>query len=253
MQLSGNTIFITGATSGIGRGLAEAFHRLGNQVIISGRRKALLEEVTAANPGMQGIELDITSIESIKAVSAWLKSAHPKLNVLINNAGLMPFDNPGGAMDDAVTLNILATNLLGPIRMTAELIEHLKAQPSSTIIHNTSVVAFMPLAGNAVYSAGKAALHSYTQSQRFALRDTNVKVIEIAPPWVNTDLIYKSGDPRAMPLDDYIEDTMRQLGTDEQEIIVDGIRALRDNPGTGEYTLIAGFNQMLVNDPIPVG
>jgi uncharacterized oxidoreductase len=253
MQLSGNTIFITGATSGIGRGLAEALHRLGNQVIISGRRKALLDEVTAANPGMQSIELDIASPESIKSVATWLMASHPKLNVLINNAGLMPFDNPGAVMDDAVSINILTTNLLGPIRMTSELIEHLKAQPAATIIHNTSVVAFMPIAGNAVYSAGKAALHSYTQSQRFALRDTPVKVVEIAPPWVNTDLIYKSGDPRAMPLDAYIEDTIRQLGTDEEEIIVDGIRELRNNPGTGEYTLIAGFNQMLVDDPIPVG
>lgn len=253
MQLSGNTIFITGATSGIGRGLAEAFHRLGNQVIISGRRKALLDEVTAANPGMQGIELDITSPESIKSVSEWLMSTHPTLNVLINNAGLMPFDDPATEIDDAVSLTILTTNLLGPIRMTSALIEHLKAQPSAAIIHNTSVVAFMPLAGNAVYSASKAALHSYTQTQRFALRDTSVKVIEIAPPWVNTDLIYKSGDPRAMPLETYIEDTMRQLGTDEEEIIVDGIRALRDNPGSGEYALIASFNQSLVDNPIPVG
>lgn len=253
MKLSGNTVFITGATSGIGRGLAEALHCLGNQVIISGRRKHLLDEVTAANPGMQGIELDITSPDSIASVASWLKTNHPTLNVLINNAGLMPFDDPASVIDDAVTLNILTTNLLGPIRMTSALIEHLKAQPSATIIHNTSVVSFMPLAGNAVYSAGKAALHSYTQTQRFALRDTSVEVIEIAPPWVDTDLIHKSGDPRAMPLDAYIEDTIRQLGAGEQEIIVDGIRALRDNPGTGEYKLIAEFNQMLVDNPIPVG
>lgn len=253
MRLSGNTIFITGATSGIGRGLAEAFHRLGNQVIVSGRRKALLDEVTTANPGMQGIELDITSPASIQAAAEWLKTNHPTLNVLINNAGVMPFDDPASAIDDTMMQNVVATNLYGPIRMTSALIEQLKQQPSATIIHNTSVVAFMPLAANAVYSAVKAGLHSYTQTQRFALRDTSVRVIEIAPPWVNTDLIYKSDDPRAMPLEAYIQDTMRQLGTDAEEIIVDGIRALRDNPGTGEYTLIAQFNQSLVENPIPVG
>lgn len=252
MNLSGNTIFITGATSGIGRGLAEAFHKLGNTVIISGRRKALLEEVTKANPGMQAIELDITDLASIKSVADWLKKAHPTLNVLINNAGLMPFDDPASPMDDAQMQKIITTNFFGPIRMTSALIDQLKAQPSSTLIHNTSVVSFMPLAANAVYSAGKAALHSYTQTQRFALRNTSVKVLEIAPPWVNTDLIHKGDDPRAMPLDAYIADTMRQLGTDEQEIIVDAIRDLRNNPGTGEYKLIAEFNEYLVENPIPV-
>jgi uncharacterized oxidoreductase len=252
MKLTGNTIFITGATSGIGRGLAEAFHRLGNQVIISGRRKELLEEVTVANPGMQAIELDIADPASIKSVADWLKNAHPSLNVLINNAGLMPFDDPSGVMDDEQMQKIIVTNFFGPIRMTSALIDVLKAQPSSTVIHNTSVVSFMPLATNSVYSAGKAALHSFTQTQRFALRKTSVEVIEIAPPWVNTDLIYKSGDPRAMPLDDYVNDTMRQLGTDEQEIIVDAIRDLRDNPGTGEYKLIAEFNEYLAEHPIPV-
>lgn len=253
MKMTGNTIFITGSTSGIGRGLAEAFHKLGNKVIIAGRRKALLDEVTAANPGMESISFDVTDLASIEAAARELISRFPTLNVLINNAGIMPFDDASGAIDDSVSQSILTTNLLGPIRMTSALIEQLKSQPESVIINNTSVLAYVPLAGNAVYSASKAALHSYTLSQRFMLRDTSVRVQEIAPPWVDTDLIHKAGDPRAMPLDAFIAETMEKLATDDPEIVVDAIKAIRDNPGANEHALIHGFNLSLIENPIPVG
>lgn len=252
MQLTDNTIFITGSTSGIGRALAEKFHALGNQVIIAGRRKALLDEVTAANPGMASIQLDITDPASIQAAADELTSRFPKLNVLINNAGIMPFDDASTAIDDAVSQSILTTNLLGPIRMSSALVEHLKAQPRSTIINNTSVLAYVPLAGNAVYSASKAALHSFTLSQRFMLRDTSVRVQEIAPPWVNTDLVGKSEDPRAMPLDAFIAETLDKLAGDDEEIVVDMIAALRDNPGADEHALVNAFNEDMAANPIPV-
>jgi uncharacterized oxidoreductase len=252
MQLTDNTIFITGGTSGIGRGLAEAFHKLGNQVIISGRRKALLEEVTAANPGMKAIELDINNPASIQSAANTLIRDYPTLNVLINNAGIMPFDNAAAVIDDHVSQAILTTNLLGPIRMTSALIEHLKRQPRATIIHNTSLLAFLPLAFSAVYSASKAALHSYALSQRFMLRDTSVRVQEIAPPWVNTDLIKKSDDPRAMPLDAFITETMAGLATDVEEVVVEAVLAVRDNPGANEHALINAFNADLLANPVPV-
>lgn len=252
MNLTGNSIFITGGGSGIGRALAEAFHRLGNQVIISGRRAELLDRVTAANPGMASIVLDITDPASIDAAARRLVRDFPALNILVNNAGIMPFDDPSAVIDDDVARTLIDTNLLGPIRMTSALIEHLKAQPSATIIHNTSVLAYVPIATNAVYSATKAALHSYALSQRFMLRDTSVRVQEIAPPWVDTDLIYKSGDPRAMPLDAFIEETMRGLATDAEEVIVEAIRPLRDNPGADEHALINDFNQSIADNPIPV-
>jgi uncharacterized oxidoreductase len=253
MQLTNNTLFITGGASGIGRGLAEAFHKLGNKVIIAGRRKALLDEVIAANPGMEGLELDINDRDSIDTVAKTLISRYPTLNVLINNAGIMPFDDAAGHIDDATMVGTITTNLMGPIRLTSALIEHLKSQPRAVIINNTSVLAFVPLAGNAVYSATKAALHSYSLSQRFMLRDTSVTVQEIAPPWVNTDLIHKSDDPRAMPLDAFIEETMRGLATEVPEVVVEAIRPLRDNPGSQEHALIHGFNQSVVDNPIPVG
>jgi uncharacterized oxidoreductase len=252
MKLTENTIFITGGASGIGRGLAEAFHRLGNQVVIGGRRKALLDEVTAANPGMASIVFDVADPASIDAAAATLMARHPALNVLVNNAGIMPFDDAGAVVHDEVTRAIIDTNLLGPIRLTSALIEHLKRQPRATIIHNTSVLAYVPLAVTAVYSATKAALHSYAMSQRFMLRETGVRVQEIAPPWVDTDLVKKSGDPRAMPLDVYIAETMSKLAGDAEEVIVDAIVPLRANPGPNEHAMFNGFNEALIANPIPV-
>ncbi|WP_312994061.1 SDR family NAD(P)-dependent oxidoreductase [Achromobacter animicus] len=252
MQLTQNTIFITGGTSGIGRALAVAFHDLGNKVIIAGRRQALLDEIAAAHPGIEGIQLDISDAQDIDRVAKTLIAKYPSLNVLINNAGIMPFDDPSSQVDDAVSQRILETNLLGPIRLTSALIDHLKAQPRATIIHNTSMLAYVPIATNAVYSASKAALHSYALSQRFMLRDTTVTVQEIAPPWVDTDLIKKSGDPRAMPLDTFIAETMQKLATDVPEVLVDAIRDLRDNPGSNEHAFVNAFNQSLVDNPIPV-
>ncbi|MEH6437047.1 SDR family oxidoreductase [Massilia sp. DD77] len=251
MQLTDNTILITGGASGIGRGLAEAFHKLGNTVIIAGRRKSLLDEVTQANPGMHAIELDIASPASIVRAAAQLTKDFPALNVLINNAGIMPFDDAAGEIDEETMLATIDTNLLGPIRMTSALVGHLKQQPRATIINNTSVLAYVPLAATAVYSATKAALHSYTLSQRFMLRDTSVRLQEIAPPWVNTDLIVKSDDPRAMPLAAFIEQTMAALASDKEEIVVESALPMRNNAGPNEHQLVNEFNAYIAANPIP--
>jgi len=252
MKLTDNTIFITGGTSGIGRAMAEKFHQLGNQVIISGRREVLLQEVTAASPGMDYVVLDVTRADSIQAAAQSVLERYPALNVVINNAGIMPFDNAAGELDDAPAGALLHPNTPGPVRVSAAFIEHLKQQPDAVLINNSSVLAFLPLATNALYSATKAAIHSYTLSQLFLLRDTGVQVIEISPPWVDTDLIYKSGDPRAMPLDAFISETFEKLGTDTIEAIVDRVLPVRDNPGANEHTLVNQFNQSVADNPIPV-
>ena len=150
MNLTGNTIFITGGGSGIGRGLAEALHKRGNHVIISGRRKNRLAETTRANPGMQSVELNVEDPASIAAVAKKLIAEYPKLNVLISNAGIMQIDDASGVVDEGVLVSTITTNLMGPIRITSALIEHLKKQDAATVINVSSVLGFVPLAMSAV-------------------------------------------------------------------------------------------------------
>jgi len=203
-----NTIVITGGGSGIGRALAEAFNKRDNQVIISGRRKERLQATIDANPGMAYVELDIDDPKSIEAAVSKLMTEFPSLNVLINNAGIMLTDGAYEAIDDELLTSTVTTNLLGPIRVTSALIGHLKTRPDAVIANVTSVLGFVPMAVTSVYSATKAALHSYTLSQRYRLRGTGVRVIEIAPPWVRTELLNSSEEERAMPLDEFIEEAM---------------------------------------------
>jgi len=249
MNLKGNTIFITGGGSGIGRGLAEALHAKGNKIIISGRRKNVLEGVTKANSGMEFVELDIENPKSIASVTASLVKKYPKLNVLINNAGIMKPDAVQGVVDDSVISSIVTTNLLGPIRMTSALIEHLKSQPKAYVINVTSGLAFVPLAMTATYSATKAALHSFSLSQRYLLKDTNVKVLELAPPYVQTELLgaQQASDPRAMPLKDFIDETIRVLGTDANEVLVERVGFLRNGAGANDNDATAKLNDMFAS------
>ena len=247
MKLTGNTIFITGGGSGIGRSLAEALHKLGNKVIISGRRKSNLDATTQANPGMQSVELDIADSASIAAAAKRLTVDYPSLNVLINNAGVMLIDDVAGKIDDQLLTSTVATNLLGPIRLTSALLEHLKKQAKATIIYNTSALAFVPLALTAVYSSTKAALHSYVLSQRYKLKGTSVSVLEMAPPWVQTDLLNSNDEPRAMPLKKFIEETIAVLGTDAEEILVEQAKPFRNNPGPNESALVTQFNDTMIS------
>jgi uncharacterized oxidoreductase len=246
MNLTGNTVFITGGGSGIGRALAEALHKRGNQVIISGRRKGHLEATTKANPGMASVELNVEDPKSIATVTKKLIADFPKLNVLINNAGVMQVDDAAGAIDDELLVSTVTTNLLGPIRLTSALIEHLKKQKAAAVIYNTSVLAYVPLAMTAVYSSTKAALHSYTLSQRYKLKDTSVSVVEIAPPWVQTDLLGSNNEPRAMPLAEFIAETIKVLGTDAQEVLVERAKPLRNNPGPNEGPFVTQFNDSMM-------
>lgn len=249
MKLTENTILVTGGGSGIGRGIAEAFHRLGNKVIIAGRRGELLREVAAANPGMDYITLNIADPADISRVAAEVIRRHPKLNVLFNNAGIMRYDDVTAPVDEALMVETVTTNLYGPIRLTGALIGHLKKQPRAVVLNNSSVLGFTPLAASAIYSATKAALHSYTLSLRYKLRGTSVTVQEVAPPWVNTDLVGKTVDPRAMPLAAFVEQTMAELATDAPEAVVSGARMVRDNAGPKEHAFVEQLNDMLSQPP----
>lgn len=251
MQLTGNTVLVTGGGTGIGRGLAEAFHRLGNNVIIAGRRLETLEEVAKANPGMQYLSLDQGDAADIRRFAIDLKDNHLDVNVLINNAGIQWVENlvTGGPGRAEQTINI---NLLGPIRLTAALLHALLGKPRATIINVTSGLAFMPSALTPTYCATKAAMHSYTQSLRFQLRDSDVQVIEIVPPRVQTALQGRRGfDPRGMPLDEFIAETMTLLQTkpEAEEIIVERAKGFRFAERDGAYDEIySAFNEKMVAD-----
>jgi uncharacterized oxidoreductase len=241
MNLSGNTILITGGGSGIGRGLAESFHALGNQVVIAGRRKHALDETTAANPGMKSITLDIENPSAIRALAAQVAAEFPSLNVLVNNAGIMRRENLLAQQPDLADAEaIVATNLLGPIRLTAALLPLLQKQPRSTIVNVSSGLAFLPLALTPTYCATKAAIHSYSLSLRYQLRSTTTEVLEIIPPYVATNLMDGASNPRAMPLGQFIAEVMEILKTQPTppEICVENVKALRFATENGKFDAI---------------
>ncbi len=241
MRLTSNTILITGGTSGIGRALAEGFHQRGNQVIIAGRRQALLNEITAAHPGMRGVQLDVEDPRAVDAFAARIREQFPELNVLINNAGISRREDlTADTIDLSVARSIIHTNIIGVLHLTAALLPILKQQPNSTIITTSSGLAFVPRAVFPTYCASKAFLHSWLQSLRFQLRETSVEVLELAPPYVQTELAGPSQatDPDAMPLGDYIAEVMQVLSDPDPshgEILVKRVRALRWAEKNGNY------------------
>jgi uncharacterized oxidoreductase len=232
VKTTDNTILITGGGSGIGRALAEAFHRLGNQIIIAGRDQKALDETTAANPGMKSLTLDVSDPKSIQSFGASAPKDYPSLNVLINNAGIMRPENLGEAPNNLPTAEKeITTNLLGPIRLTAALLPSLRKQPRATIMNVSSGLAFVPLTMTPTYCATKAAIHSYTQSLRYQLRSTNIEVIELIPPYVQTTLMgdRQAEDPKAMPLNEFVKEVMDILRSQPQtqEICVKRVYPLR--------------------------
>ncbi len=244
MQLTGNTILITGGTSGIGRALAELFHQRGNQVIIAGRRQDLLDEITAAHHGMRGMRLDVEDSRAVGLLARQVQEQFPELNVLINNAGISrPEDLTAHTVDLSVARSIIQTNIVGVLQVTAALLPTLKQQPASTIITTTSGLAFLPLARSPAYCASKAFLHSWLQSLRVQLRKTSVEVLELVAPYVQTELSGRSQatDSNAMPLADYVAEVMRMLGDPipaNGEILAHRAKALRWAERNGDYEQI---------------
>ena len=241
MKMTGNTILITGGTSGIGRALAEAFHDRGNRVIVTGRRQALLDQIIAERPGLIGLPLDLDDPASLPHLSAEVRVRFPELNVLIANAGISRPENmtiEGWSTADAQA--IVETNILGVLRVTAAFLPLLKRRPNATIMATSSNLAFVPRADFPAYCASKAFLHSWLQSLRHQLRKIPVEVLELAPPYVQTGLTgaQQASDARAMALDAYIAEVMQLLELrvhPRDEVLVERDRARRWAERDGRY------------------
>ncbi|KKK06776.1 SDR family oxidoreductase [Micromonospora sp. HK10] len=239
MNISGNTVFIPGSTSGIGLALALALHAKGNTVIVGGRRADLLARIAAEHPGIDTVEIDTADPASIDAAAKQVLARHPDLDVLITMAGIMRVEDwhrPETFLASAEAT--VTTNLLGPIRLIAAFVEHLRTRPDATIVTVSSGLAFTPLKATPSYNASKAAIHMLSESLRLQLADTTVKVVELEPPAVRTALLPgQETSEFAMPLDEFVAEVMTLLEAqpDAREIQVERVKFLRYGEARGDY------------------
>ncbi|MEU1730864.1 SDR family NAD(P)-dependent oxidoreductase [Streptosporangium sp. NPDC020145] len=239
MNISGNTVFIPGSTSGIGLALALELEARGNKVIVGGRRVDVLERIAAEHPGVDTVRIDTADPASIESAAKEVLAGHPDLNVLITMAGIMRVEDwhrPETFLASAE--EIITTNVLGPIRLIAAFVEHLREQPDATIVTVSSGLAFAPLRATPSYNASKAAIHMLSESIRLQLADTNVKVVELEPPAVRTALLPGQEDSDfAMPLDEFVTEvvTLFRDQPDAREIQVERVKFLRYGEARGDY------------------
>src|SRR5215469_564448 len=239
MDLSGNTVFIPGSTSGIGLALALELQSRGNTVIVGGRRTDLLERIAAEHPGIDTVRIDTADPASIEFAAKEVLARHPDLNVLVPMAGIMRIEDwrqPESFLASAES--VITTNVLGPIRMIAAFIEHLRAQPDATIVTVSSGLAFAPLKVTPSYNASKAAIHMLSESLRLQLAGTSVKVTELVPPSVRTSLLPgQENSEFAMPLEEFVTEVLALLRAqpDAREIQVERVKFLRYGEARGDY------------------
>ena len=237
MKTTGNTIFVTGGTSGLGLGLALRWHDLGNKVIIGGRRKDLLDRIAAEHRGIDTVVLDVDDPASISAAYDEVTTRYPDLDAVLTMAGIMRPENLLDPEHLATAEATITTNLLGTIRTLTYFAPYLATKENATILTVSSGLAFVPLTLTPTYNATKAAIHSYTQSLRIQLAGTGVQVIELVPPAVRTALMGQQDDERAMPLEEYLSETMSILTAQPEvtEVTVRRVGFLRDAEREGRY------------------
>ena len=248
MNISNNTILITGGTSGIGLALADALHLAGNRVIVAGRDEAKLKKTGEEHPGLEVIALDLGSATSIQAAAQQVITSYPGLNMLINNGGIQIVENLFEEPFDLSSMRAeVSVNLVGQITLITALLPMLRKQARSTIMNVTSGLAFVPMNAVPTYCATKAAMHSYTVSLRYQLRTTTTQVIELIPPQVQTNL--RPGyadDPRAMPLAEFVTEVMGILEAEPEvtEVVVERCKPIRFASERGTFDqMFAALNQ----------
>lgn len=243
MDIAGNVIFIPGATSGIGLALAVRFKDAGNTVIVGGRRRELLQQLRDEH-GFDTVASDTTDPASILAARDDVLARHPDVNVLIAMAGVMIAEDVRSAdfLQDAE--RTIATNILGPVRLVAAFTEHLQTRPASTIMTVSSGLAHVPLAPTPTYNGSKAFIHLYSETIRLQLAGTSVRVIELVPPGLRTELMPGQSQIEAfLPLEDYIDETMALLEAqpDATEILVERVKPLRFAEANGAYAQVTAL------------
>lgn len=210
---------ITGGASGIGLALAERFLKAGSEVIVCGRREEKLEEAKRLHPGLHTRVCDVAQEWDRKTLFEWIIREFPKLNVLVNNAGIQ---RRGKFTEDTESWEVrrqeIAINVEAPIHFSALFIPHLKQQPTAAIINVSSGLAFTPATFASVYSATKAAVHSFTMTLRHELANTSIEVIEIVPPAVNTDLGGVGIHTMGAPVDEFADNIMQRIAAGELEV-----------------------------------
>jgi uncharacterized oxidoreductase len=218
MERSGNTILVTGGASGIGLALARRWADRGNEVIICGRREDKLAEAKADMLNVHTRVCDVALPGERENLAEWVKVEFPNLNVLVNNAGIQRRVDLTGSENWANTASEIAINLEAPIHLTRLFYPHLASRPSASIVNVTSGLAFVPLASVPVYCATKAALHSFTMSLRWQMRDTNVDVVEVIPPAVDTDLQAPGLHTFGVNVDEFADHVFAELDAGKTEI-----------------------------------
>jgi uncharacterized oxidoreductase len=249
MKITGRTVLITGGTAGIGLGLAQRLQAEGNTVVVAGRRTALLDQIVQDHPGLAAVELDVADPVSVRAAFDDVTTRFPDVDVLVNNAGIALFEDlrTGESLDAAI--DVITTNLIGPLRMSSLFVPFFATRGGGTVVNVGSGLGFVPLPASPTYSATKAAIHSYSETQRVQLAGSGIDVVEIVPPAVRTEFGGQQDDDRAMPLPAFLDGVMAILREepDVEQVVVDEAKPFRFAEAQGTY---GQFLQVLAGFPV---
>ena len=245
MKLSGRTVLVTGGTSGIGLGIAEAFHKRGSRVIVCGRDRSRLSAMEEKFPGITALPCDVGDGQQRKDLAGEVMRRFPDLDILVNNAGIQRYVDLKKGYDELKSgADEIAINFVSVVELTALFIGHLMKRPSAAIINVSSGLGFMPMQSTPIYSATKAAIHTYTLVLRQQLRDTSVRVVEIVPTMVDTGLNKEGRDAahlkyRGVSLSEYIPTVISGLENDVEMIFHgDGAKVLSEPRAESENRLL---------------